>query len=297
MHDRERRSATTPAQVQVTRGRAGPLLLRALRRDPGKVAMFLALVLVTVVMLYPFQYMVVNSLRSEQQYLLGRGFSLSSWPALFSALPVGQELFNSMLIATAAILLILTCSSAAGFAFAKLAFRGRGFVLLAIIGSMMVPVQSIIIPEYVNFAQIHLINSYLSAILVYAALGTPFATFLMTAYFRGLPDELVEAALCDGLSYRQTFRRIALPLAKPALVTVTVLQFIQIWDDFLVGLLFLQEPTNRTITVGLGALSSGHVVSVPVLMAGSLLSAVPAVAVYLFFQRHLISGLTLGVAR
>ena len=285
------------ASARVRTGHFGRRLARALTRDPGKVAMFLALLLVTIVMLYPFEYMVVNSLRSEPQYLLQRGFSLSSWPALFSALPVGQELLNSTLIATAAILVILVCSSAAGFAFAKLAFRARGLVLLAVIGCMMVPVQSIIIPEYVNFANLHLINTYLSAILIYAALGTPFATFLMTAYFRGLPDELVEAALCDGLSYRQTFRRIALPLAKPALVTVTVLQFIQIWDDFLVGLLFLQEPTNRTITVGLGTLSSGHVVSVPVLMAGSLLSALPAVVVYLFFQRYLISGLTLGVAR
>ena len=85
--------------------------------------------------------------------------------------------------------------------------------------------------------------------------------------------------------------------AKPALATVAVLQFIQIWDDLLVGLLFLQEPTNRTITVGLGVLSSGRVVSVPVLMAGSLISALPAVLVYLFFQRYLVSGLTLGVNR
>jgi multiple sugar transport system permease protein/raffinose/stachyose/melibiose transport system permease protein len=170
-------------------------------------------------------------------------------------------------------------------------------VFIAIIGCLMVPVQSIIIPEYVNLANVHLVNNYLGAILVYAALGTPFATFLMTVFFRGLPDELIEAGLCDGVSYPGAFLRIAVPMAMPALATVAVLQFIQIWDDLLIGLLFLQEPTNRTITVGLAVLSSGNVVSVPALMAGSVVSALPAVVVYLFFQRYLVRGLTMGAVR
>lgn len=101
-------------------------------------------------------------------------------------------------------------------------------------------------------------TGYWGAILLYSALGTPFATFLMTSYFRGLPDDLIEAAVVDGLSYPAVFRKIALPLAIPALVTIVVLQFIQIWDDLLVGLLFLQNQDYRTITVGLGALAAGR---------------------------------------
>ena len=271
--------------------------VRGLRADPARGAIFLFLVAVTFVMLYPFYFMVRNSLMSSQQYVVGHGFSTSSWSQLFSALPVLRELGNSTLIAFFAILIILFCSTTAGFAFAKLAFRGRGIVFIAVIGCMMIPVQSIIVPEYVNLSHFGLINTYASAILVYGALGTPFATFLMTAYFRGLPDEVVEAALCDGLTYGKAYWRIALPLAKPALVTVIVLQFIQIWDDLLVGLLFLQEPTNRTITVGLAALSSGRVVSIPILMAGAIVSALPAIVVYVVFQRYLITGMTLGINR
>ena len=131
----------------------------------------------------------------------------------------------------------------------------------------------------------------------YAALGTPFATFLMTSYFRGLPDDLIEASIVDGLSYPSVFRRIALPLAIPALVTIVVLQFIQIWDDLLVGLLFLQDPNYRTITVGLGALAAGRTTDIPVLMAGSLISAIPAIVIYLIFQKQLISGLTAGIGK
>jgi ABC-type glycerol-3-phosphate transport system permease component len=117
----------------------------------------------------------------------------------------------------------------------------------------------------------------------------------MTAYYRGIPNELLEASLMDGASFWQIFVRIMLPMSIPALVTVGVLQVIQIWDDLLIGLLFLQTPAVRTITVGLATLQSSRMVDVPALMAGSLISALPAIVVYLIFQRNLVAGLTMGV--
>jgi ABC-type glycerol-3-phosphate transport system permease component len=220
-----------------------------------------------------------------------------SWHQLFSELPVGRELLNSTLICLLSILLILAVSTTAGFAFAKLRYRASGWVFLGVVAALMVPLQSIIIPEYVNLGKLGLINTYLGAILVYVALGTPFATFLMATYYRGISDDLIEAAVMDGLGYERTFLRIALPLSWPAIATVAVLQFIQIWDDLLVGLLFLQNPQQRTITVGLAALSAGRTTSVPVLMAGSFISAVPAIVVFLIFQRYLVRGLTLGMGK
>ena len=270
---------------------------RRRRVAPGRAVIFAVLAVISVVIMYPFYFMAVTSMRSEAQYQLGRGFSLSSWSQLFASVPVAREMLNSLLVCTVAIAIILTLSTTAGFALAKAHFRGHGLVLLGLVGGMMIPVQSIIIPEYVNFVGLHLINSYLGAILVYVAVGTPFATFLMTTYFRGVPEELIDAGRCDGLGYAGVFRRIALPIAKPALATVIVLQFIPIWNDLLVGLLFLQEPTVRTFTVGLGVLASSRVVSIPGLMAGSLLSTIPAAAVYVIFQRFLVSGLTLGASR
>ena len=267
------------------------------RRAWGRAALFLAMVVVAVVMLYPFWFMIDASFRTQQQFTSGRGHSLASWRALGSALPVGRQLWNSTVVCVLSIAIITMVSTLAGFAFAKLRYSGATPAFLAIVSAMLVPMQSIIIPAYVNISRLGLITTYTGAVLVYAALGTPFATFLMTAYFRGLPDDLVEAAVVDGLGYGRVFLRIALPLAVPAVVTVAVLQFIQIWDDLLVGLLFLQNPAERTITVGLGALSAGRVTDIPVLMAGSLLSALPAVVVYLIFQRYLINGLTAGMGR
>jgi ABC-type glycerol-3-phosphate transport system permease component len=266
------------------------------RRRVTAIVVFAVMIVVAIVMLYPFWYMGDNSFRSQAQFDRQSGHSLAGWTQLFQNLPVVRELVSSAVVCAAAIAIILIVATTAGFAFAKLRYRGSGLVFLLIVAAMMVPLQSIIIPEYVNLAKFNLTSNYAGAILVYAALGAPFATFLMATYYRGISDELIEAAVMDGLSYERTFLQVALPLSLPAIATVTVLQFIQIWDDLLVGYLFL--PTNdRTITVGLAVLSSGRTTGIPPLMAGSLLSAIPAIIVYLIFQRYLIKGLTLGMGK
>ena len=267
------------------------------RRRLGRVGVYVALGVITLVMLYPFWSMGIAAFRSLSQYELGHGFSLASWRDLFRTLPVGRELANSALITLSAIALILAVSTTAGYALGTLRYRASGVVFLVIASAMMVPRQSMIVPEYVSLARLGFINHYYGAILVYAALGAPFSTFLMTTYFRRLPEDVIEASLIDGLGYTKVFFRIMLPLALPAIVTVTVLQFIQIWDDLLVGLLFLQTPDLRPITVGLATIPAQHQLDVPLLMAGSLMSALPAIAVYLVFQRYLITGLTTGMSK
>ena len=271
--------------------------LAAWRRHGGRVVVYAVLLVFTVIMLYPFWLMGQMSFRSLPQYYLGHGFSLTTWHDLFKALPVGREMVNSTLITLSAIGVILIASTAAGYAFGTLRYRFSGVVFLVIAAAMMVPMQSLIIPEYINLARLGFINHYYGAILVYAALGTPFATFLMTTYFRRLPEDVIEASLIDGLGYGKIFFRIMLPLAVPAIATVAVLQFIQIWDDLLVGLLFLQTPAHRTITVGLETIPAQHFQDFPMEMAGSLVSALPAVLVYLIFQRYLIRGLTMGMSK
>jgi ABC-type glycerol-3-phosphate transport system permease component len=262
-----------------------------------RVAIYVVLLLITVTMLYPFWTMGIASFRSPTQFSVGHGFSLSSWSLLFKTLPVWRELANSTLITLSSIVLILIVSTTAGYALGTLRFRASNAVFLLIVSGMMVPVQSMILPEYVNLASLGFINHYYGAILVYTALGSPFAVFLMTTYFRRLPEDVVEAALIDGLGYIKIYFRMILPLALPAIATVTILQFIQIWDDLLVGLLFLQNSQLRPITVGLATIGSQNSQNVPLLMAGSFASAIPAIIVYLIFKRYLITGLTMGMSK
>jgi multiple sugar transport system permease protein/raffinose/stachyose/melibiose transport system permease protein len=287
--------------VPMTRNRparpARPAARRRKRPSIGTLVLVAIMCVVTAVMLYPLAFMINTSLKTQQQFEGGGGHSLSSWRRLPDVMPIGRQLLNSTLVCVLAIALILIVSSLAGYAFAKLKYRLATPVFLAIIAAMLIPMQSIIIPAYVNLAHLHLVTGYWAAVLMYAALGTPFATFLMVTYYRSLPDELIEAAVVDGCSHLRVFLKVALPLSVPALVTVTVLQFIQIWDDLLIGLLFLQDPAHRTVTVGLGVLSSGRTTDIPVLMAGSIVSAVPAIVVYLVFQRQLVNGLTVGMSK
>ena len=266
-------------------------------RRTGRWVLFGAMVVVAIVMLYPFWVMIITSLKSESQFLSGGGFSWLSWSNLTSVIPVGQEVLSSTIVCSSSILIILCVGLPAGFAFSKLRFRMSTVVFLVIVSAMMVPLQAILMPEFVNVTRLHLTGGYLGAILVYASLGTPFSVFLFTTYFRGVPDELIEAGIVDGLGYFGALWRLVLPIAVPAIATVTVLQFIQIWDDLLVGLLFIQNTSERPITVGLAVLAAGRTTSIPELMAGSIISALPAMVVYLGFQRYLVKGLTMGIDR
>ncbi len=252
---------------------------------------------ITVVMLYPFYYMISTSLQSSDQYQLGGGFSLASWRHLFDVLPVWRQLLNSTIVSLGGIAVILLVSTMGGYAFAILRYRAVTVSFLLVVGAMMVPLQSIIAPEFINVVDYWRINHLDSAIIVYAALGAPFSTFLMTTYLRRIPIDILEAAMIDGLGWGRAYLRVIIPLARPAMATIAVLQFIQIWDDLLVGLLFLQDPNVRPITVGLATIPGQHGLDVPLLMAGSLVSALPAVLVYLIFQRYLITGLTMGMGK
>jgi ABC-type glycerol-3-phosphate transport system permease component len=263
----------------------------------GRWTLFALMVIVAAIMLYPFWVMIITSLKSETQFLAGAGFSWLSWSSLSSTIPIFQEVLSSTILCACSILVILVVGLPAGFAFSKLRFRASNVVFLIIVSAMMVPLQAILMPEYVNVTKLGLTGGYFGAILVYAALGTPFSIFLFATYFRGVPDELIEAGIVDGLGYFGALWRLVVPIAIPAIATVTVLQFIQIWDDLLVGLLFIQNDSERPITVGLAVLAAGRTTSIPALMAGSLVSALPAMIVYLVFQRYLVKGLTMGIDR
>ena len=285
-------TTTSPTPVSEPTVAPGPP-----RRRLGRWALFAAMLAVAVIMLYPFWVMIFTSLKSETQFLAGNGFSWMSWKTLTSIIPIGQEVLSSTIVCSASIFLILLVGLPAGFAFSKLRFRTSTTVFLAMVSAMMVPLQAILMPEFVNVTRLGLTGGYFGAIVVYAALGTPFSVFLFTTYFRGVPNELIEAGIVDGLGYVGVLGRLILPVAVPAIATVTVLQFIQIWDDLLVGLLFIQNTSERPITVGLAVLAAGRTTSIPALMAGSLISALPAMLVYLGFQRYLVKGLTMGIDR
>lgn len=218
------------------------------------------------------------------------------WSQVWHTVPVLGDMAVSAGLSVVVVCAVILLATPCGYAFAKLRFRGSGVAFVVAVACMMIPTESILIPEYINFVRLGLVGTVLGTALVYIGMGIPFGIFLTTSYFRRIPDSLMEAALVDGAGHLRVFLRVMLPLARPALAIVAVLQFLGVWNDLLTALLFMPQDV-RTIGVGLASLQGTHIANTNAMVAGSVLSAVPPVLVYLVFQRYLISGLTMGAEK
>jgi multiple sugar transport system permease protein len=280
--------ATTSVQPAgpVLRSTRKPRSPRARLRSFGPSAVLLV---IGAALLYPVIDAVVGSFLIQ-----GTGTpTLEYWSQVWQTLPVLGDMGVSAGLSIVVVCGVLLLATPCGYAFAKLRFRGSGVAFVVGVACMMIPTESILIPEYINFVRLGLVGTIGGTALVYVGMGIPFAVFLTASYFKRLPDSLLEAALVDGAGHLRVFFRVMLPLARPALAIVAVLQFLGVWNDLLTALLFLPQQV-RTISVGLASLQGTHVANTNAMVAGSILSAVPPVLVYLLFQRYLISGLTMG---
>jgi ABC-type glycerol-3-phosphate transport system permease component len=266
------------------------------------IPLLLWLTAVAVTCLYPFYFMLAASFKTNKEYTVNpvgppKHFTLDSFRSMLEKTDVIRSLANSFVIVCVSVAVILVVSAMAGYAFSKLKFWGANKVFLAILATIMIPIQVVIIPLYVNMADMNLVNKPLSVILVYTAISIPFGAYLLRSFYDGIPGELLEASMIDGLSYTQIFTRIMLPVSGPALATLAILQFINLWNDLLISMIFLQDPASRTVTVTIAALAGKHLTDYPVVISGLLVSAIPGVLGFLFFQRFLVKGVTAGVTK
>ena len=260
--------------------------------DRNTIIPFLVVLLVAAASVAPFLFLVVTSLLPTDD----GGFG-ALWGRLFTTIPVTTYLLNSAIVSAGATFVVLIASCMAGYGFFKLRYPGSNQVFLTLIACISVPLATTIIPNYFNFAQLGGIGTYWGPIVMYAGGATPFATVLMTNFFKSLPDELVESGIVDGATYWQVFHLILLRLATPALLTVGVLCFLGTWNDLLVGLLFLPDPGMRTISVGIAALQGVRSTNIDMILTGSLLSAIPPIVTFVLFQKYLVAGITAGISK
>ena len=249
---------------------------------------------IAAVSMFPFAFLLIRSLAVHRDMGVG-----GLWLVIFDRMPVLLYSMNSAIVSLGATVIVLVTSSMAGFAFAKLGFRFSGLAYTLIIAAISVPLASTILPNYLNIAKLGGIGTYWGPILMYAALATPFSVVLMTSFFRALPDELMESAVVDGASYWQIYVLIMVRMAGPALVTVGVLCFLGSWNDLLIGLLLLPDPSMRTISVGVATLQGVRATAMDndIILTGSLMSAIPPIIAFILFQRHIVTGITSGITK
>lgn len=270
--------------------------VNAERRAPysfnfGRAAVAVALGALALGFVAPVVYMAVESLRNGN----GTTWTMSNWASLLRTFPILNAMKNSLILAASSSILTVVVTACAGFAFAKLPFRGSRVVLSIVIVSLAFPMIAAIVPEYLDWARQGLVGSYLPPIVVYSAFNSAFAVIFFTNYFLSVPDAFIESAVTDGAGYFKVLWRIIVPMALPAIVTIAVFDFMLVWNDLLIALLFLPEGGRQTASVLLATVSAGKILRTPELLAGALLTVVPNVLLFLGFQRYLLLGFSLGV--
>jgi multiple sugar transport system permease protein len=225
--------------------------------------------------------------------------TLENYFVLFEQRPFLRYCLNSFVIASLSSLLCVASAAPAAYRLARSTRRARVLVSSALLGLAFVPPIVFVFPLYEMVRAVGLINHPWGLIIPYAALNLPLSIWLLTGYFRQIPIELEEAASMDGLSAFQTFLTIVMPLARPALATVTVLAFVFSWNEYILALTFMNADDARTVTVAIATLSGAFVYQIPwgLIAAGVIASSLPLIVLTIFFQNRIIAGLTAGSAR
>ena len=273
-------------------------LTRAARTLPRHIL----LILLSSMMAYPLFVMVITSIKSNPE-VLQNPIGLPINPTFDNYVSTWVQggftnLFaNSIMLTFVSMIIATLVAALAAYAIVRKASRIGSTVYLVIAAGIFLPMQLAIIPQFRVVRDLGLIDSYLSVILIYTVGAIPFGVFLMTAFMRQIPREIVEAAVIDGAGYFQLFRSIFLPLARPAIVSFWVLQGVGVWNDYLVPLLFLTDPAKRTLTTGVLAFKQEYLAQWGNLMAGVVIMSLPVILLFIFAQRYFISGLYAGAVK
>lgn len=267
-------------------------------RPVARVVLYAALVGGAVVALGPLLWMVSASLMPAGQAasspppLLPDGATTTHYRTLVERLALGRYFVNSTLTALGATLASVLFNSLAGYAFAKLRFRGRDRTFRALLGLLVVPAQVGMLPLFLLLREMHLINTYLGVII--PSMAGVFGIFLVRQYALSIPQDLLDAARLDGAGELRIYRSIVLPVLAPILVTLALFTFLGTWNDFLWPLIVLSDDRWYTLPVALASLSGEHVQDIELMMAGAVVTVLPVVIVFLALQRYYIQGIMLG---
>jgi multiple sugar transport system permease protein len=271
----------------------GPVLRR--RRLPFS-GWHLLLMPLALIFVLPLVQMVLTSFMSTEEInqfppkLIPTSLHLDGYRALLTETPVLRWFGNTVLVSTISVVSHLVLCSTAGYGFARLKFAGRGLAFLVIIATVMIPIQLLMIPTYLMFARIGIVDTVAAAFVPW--LASAFGIFLMRQFFLALPAELEEAALIDGCTTWRTFRSIVLPLARPALATLAIITLLWSWNDLLWPLVAISDDSRFTLQVGLANFQGTRRTEWSQLMAGNVIATMPLILAFLFAQRRFIATMT-----
>jgi multiple sugar transport system permease protein len=272
-----------------------------LRRPWERALAYVFLIVTGLVMIFPFIFMFTSSLKSSNEVvqvpprLLPAVWQVGNYFEVLQIVPLGTQLWNTIIVTALVVLGWVVTSVLAGYAFARLTFPGRDLLFGLYLGTLMVPFAVLIVPMYRMMIWFGWVDTLTALIVPW--IFTAYGTFLMRQFFMGIPRDLEEAALIDGAGRWGILFRIFVPLARPAMATLATFAFLYAWNSFLWPLIIISDPEKKVITQGVVDLQALYAARVDLIMAGSTLAVLPTLIVFLFAQRYFIEGVaTSGLA-
>lgn len=271
------------------------------RRRVAQIVLYVLLILGALIALVPMLWMLSASLMPTGEastyppHLLPSRITFAHYGELFTRLNLGRYLLNSSFIAVTVTAISLVVNSMAGYAFAKLRFRGRDRTFRLLSLGLVLPVQIAMLPLFLLMKNLHLINTYWGVII--PGMASIFGIFLIRQYALSIPDDMLDAARIDGASELRIYWEVVVPGILPILATLAIWTFLSTWNDFMWPLIVLSDQAHYTLPVALANLSGEHVQDTELMMAGSVLTVIPVLAVFLFLQRYYIQGVMAGAVK
>ncbi len=263
---------------------------------PGRIILYVVLLILAFVMLMPFAWMLSASLKLNKDVFtfpiewIPKAPRWQNYQDIWTVIPLSKFILNTVKLTVIVTLLQLLTSSFAAYAFAKLDFKGKNALFLGYIGTIAVPWQAYMVPQFIMMRNVfHLNDTHLAIICLQAF--SAFGVFLMRQFYSDIPDELCEAARIDGMNEYQIWWDIMLPLSKPALSTLTIFTFVNTWNDFLGPLIYLTTTEKKTIQIGLRMFISQYSTEYGLIMAASVIVLIPVLAVFLSLQKYFVQGI------
>lgn len=263
---------------------------------------YIVLAFFTFIFLYPIFLMITSSFKTNLEIFtsplsLPESFSLANYIEVWHVVSFSDYIWNSIIVSAASVFIVLFVSSMAGFYLARYSFKWNPFILLFFMIGLMLPMKLAVIPLYMLMLKLGILDTLFALIFVYVAGGIPFAVFIFYGFFRTVPQALEDSARLDGCNDFQVYYRIVLPIMKPAISIVGIVNLVNVWNDFFYPLIFIRSEEFKTIPLGMLTLFGEYDTEWNLLFSGLTLSSLPMIIAFLFASRQFMEGLTQGAVK
>ena len=273
-----------------------------MKRSINKIILYVILCLVSATTLFPLFWMVYTSFKTNQEismstFSMPTSLHFENYANAWKLAHIGTYFLNSIYVSIMAVILTVFIGAAAAFIISKFRFKAKKLVYSMFIIGMLIPLQSVLVPLFIQMRSFHLLDSPWSLILSYTAFGLPITIFILESFMRSFPDEVIEASIIDGSTIKRLFFTIVLPMSKPAIASVIILNFLNNWKEFSFALIFISLETKKTLPLGLYNFLGAETSNYSGLTAALVIASIPIIVMFMLMQKSVISGMTAGAVK